>query len=117
MDARKARIVELRYFGGLSIEETAEALKIAPGTLMKDWTLAKHSCTKRLANEFRTIIQLLGEGGLGQVYPAQDNKLGRKVALKFLPSFYTKDKNRLRRFTQEARSVTPSMNLPAMKCN
>ena len=40
-DERKARIVELRYFGGLSIEETAKALKIAPGTVMKDWTLAK----------------------------------------------------------------------------
>jgi RNA polymerase sigma-70 factor, ECF subfamily len=41
MNARMGRIVELRYFGGLSIEETAAALKIAPGTVMKDWTLAK----------------------------------------------------------------------------
>ena len=41
MDQRKARVVELRYFGGLSIEETAAVLKIAPGTVMKDWTLAK----------------------------------------------------------------------------
>src|SRR5262245_51052515 len=40
-DERKARIVELRFFSGLSIEETAELLEISPGTVMKDWTLAK----------------------------------------------------------------------------
>jgi RNA polymerase sigma factor (TIGR02999 family) len=41
IDPRKSRIVELRFFGGLSIEETAEALSISPGTVMRDWTLAK----------------------------------------------------------------------------
>jgi RNA polymerase sigma factor (TIGR02999 family) len=40
-DLRKSRIVELRFFGGLSIEETAEALSVSPGTIMRDWTLAK----------------------------------------------------------------------------
>jgi len=40
-DARKSRIVELRYFGGLSIEETAGVLGVSPGTVMRDWTLAK----------------------------------------------------------------------------
>ena len=40
-DARKGRIVELRFFGGLSIEETAEVLAVSPGTVMRDWTLAK----------------------------------------------------------------------------
>ena len=40
-DERKSRIVELRFFGGLSIEETAEVLGVSPGTVMKDWTLAK----------------------------------------------------------------------------
>jgi RNA polymerase sigma factor (TIGR02999 family) len=40
-DERKARIVELRFFSGLSIEETAELLEVSPGTVMKDWTLAK----------------------------------------------------------------------------
>jgi len=40
-DQRKSQIVELRFFGGLSIEETAEVLKISPGTVMRDWTLAK----------------------------------------------------------------------------
>jgi RNA polymerase sigma factor (TIGR02999 family) len=40
-DARKSRIVELRYFGGLSIEETAEVLGISPATVRREWTLAK----------------------------------------------------------------------------
>jgi RNA polymerase sigma factor (TIGR02999 family) len=40
-DERKSRMVELRFFGGLSIEETAEALRVSPGTVMRDWTLAK----------------------------------------------------------------------------
>ena len=41
IDPRKSQIVELRFFGGLSIEETAEVLQISPGTVMRDWTLAK----------------------------------------------------------------------------
>lgn len=40
-DERKSRMVELRFFGGLSIEETAEVLGVSLGTVMRDWTLAK----------------------------------------------------------------------------
>jgi len=40
-DLRKSQIVELRFFGGMSIEETAEALKISPGTVMREWTFAR----------------------------------------------------------------------------
>jgi RNA polymerase sigma factor (TIGR02999 family) len=40
-DPRKGQIVELRFFGGLSIEETAEVLGVSQGTVMRDWTLAK----------------------------------------------------------------------------
>jgi RNA polymerase sigma factor (TIGR02999 family) len=40
-DSRKARVVELRFFGGLSVEETAELLKISTVTVMRDWTTAK----------------------------------------------------------------------------
>ena len=39
-DPRQCQIVELRFFGGLSIEETAEVLKVSPGTVMRDWTFA-----------------------------------------------------------------------------
>jgi RNA polymerase sigma factor (TIGR02999 family) len=41
MDARRGRIVELRVFGGLSVEETAEVLGVAPITVMRDWRVAK----------------------------------------------------------------------------
>ena len=41
IDERKSKVVELKFFGGLSIEETAEALGVSPGTVMRDWTLAK----------------------------------------------------------------------------
>lgn len=40
-DRRKCRVVELRYFGGLSVEETAEVLSVSPDTVMRDWKLAK----------------------------------------------------------------------------
>jgi len=47
-DQRKSQIVELRFFGGLSIEETAELLKVSPGTVMRDWTLAKAWLRKQI---------------------------------------------------------------------
>ena len=40
-DQRKARVVELRFFGGLSVEETAAALDVSPQTVLRDWSLAK----------------------------------------------------------------------------
>jgi RNA polymerase sigma factor (TIGR02999 family) len=41
IDGRKSQVVELRFFGGLSVKETAEVLKISPDTVMRDWKLAK----------------------------------------------------------------------------
>jgi len=41
IDVRQSQIVELRFFGGLSIDETAELLKVSPGTVMRDWTFAR----------------------------------------------------------------------------
>jgi RNA polymerase sigma-70 factor, ECF subfamily len=40
-DERKSRVIELRFFGGLSVEETASALKVSPETVKRDWRLAK----------------------------------------------------------------------------
>ena len=50
-DERKSQIVELRFFGGLSIEETAEVLGVSPGTVMRDWTLAKAWLRREIASE------------------------------------------------------------------
>ena len=41
VDPRRARVIELRFFGGLSVEETAEVLKVSPDTVMRDWRLAR----------------------------------------------------------------------------
>ncbi len=41
LDARQARVVELRYFAGMTIEETAEALAVSPATIKVDWSLAR----------------------------------------------------------------------------
>ena len=41
IDNRKSRVVELRFFGGLSVEETAEVIKVSPETVMRDWKMAK----------------------------------------------------------------------------
>ncbi len=57
------------------------------------------------------IIAPLGKGGMGEVYLASDAKLDRKVALKLLPSGFTDDKDRLRRFIQEAKAAS-SLNHP-----
>ncbi len=57
------------------------------------------------------ILSLLGEGGMGQVYLAEDTKLHRKVSLKFLTSSLTEDRERLRRFEQEARAAS-ALNHP-----
>jgi len=41
LDPRKSRVVELRFFGGLSLEETAEVLEVCPDTVLRDWRMAK----------------------------------------------------------------------------
>jgi len=41
IDTRKGRVVELRYFGGLSVEETAEVIGVSPETVKRDWKMAK----------------------------------------------------------------------------
>jgi RNA polymerase sigma-70 factor (ECF subfamily) len=51
MDARKAKVVELRFFGGLSVEETAEVLKISGQSVMRDWKLAKAWLMREMKKE------------------------------------------------------------------
>jgi RNA polymerase sigma factor (TIGR02999 family) len=51
MDERKSRVVELRFFGGLSVEETATVLEVSPETVMRDWKLAKAWLMRELRGE------------------------------------------------------------------
>jgi RNA polymerase sigma factor (TIGR02999 family) len=53
VDARKSRIVELRFFGGLTVEETAEVLHVSPDTVKRDWRLAKLLLLRELEGEGR----------------------------------------------------------------
>ena len=51
IDQRKSKVVELRFFGGLSVEETAEALQISGVTVMREWSMAKAWLYNSLSNE------------------------------------------------------------------
>lgn len=51
VDGRKSSVVELRYFGGLSVEETAEVLKVSADTVMRDWRLAKAWLLRELSGD------------------------------------------------------------------
>jgi len=52
-DARKAEIVELRYFGGLEVDEVAEALRVHPNTVIRDWALAKAWLKREMSADSR----------------------------------------------------------------
>jgi len=51
IDARRAHVIELRFFGGLSVEETAEALQVSPQTVMRDWRLARAWLARELRGD------------------------------------------------------------------
>jgi RNA polymerase sigma factor (sigma-70 family) len=51
MDPQQTRVVELRVFGGLTVEETAEALGISPRTVKREWSMAKAWLHRRLRNQ------------------------------------------------------------------
>jgi RNA polymerase sigma-70 factor, ECF subfamily len=51
VDQRKTQIVEMRFFGGMSIDETAEVLGVSPGTVMREWTLAKAWLRREISRE------------------------------------------------------------------
>jgi RNA polymerase sigma factor (sigma-70 family) len=49
VDPRRAQVIEMRFFGGLSVEETAAALAVSPQTVMRDWRLARAWLTRELS--------------------------------------------------------------------
>jgi RNA polymerase sigma factor (TIGR02999 family) len=54
MDERRSQVIELRYFGGLTVEETAVVLRVSPDTVMRDSRLAKAWLARELSGEIRT---------------------------------------------------------------
>ena len=59
LDDRKSQVVELRFFGGLSVEETAEALSVSPQTVMRDWKFSRAWLMSELGGD-ATAIQKRG---------------------------------------------------------
>lgn len=53
IDQRKSKVVELRFFGGLNIEETAEVMSISPATVQREWSLAKAWLYRELSGEYQ----------------------------------------------------------------
>ena len=51
VDLRKSQVVELRFFGGMSVEETAEVLRVSTDTVVRDWKLAKAWLLRELSQE------------------------------------------------------------------
>ena len=82
-----------------------------PGSADDQHTIAQPR--RRMGREFGHyhILNLLGAGGMGEVYLAMDSRLGRKIALKFLPDHLTSNEVSLHRFQQEARTAS-ALNPP-----
>jgi len=60
LDARQAQIVEMRFFGGLTVEETAEVLGISPKTVKRDWTVAKAWLHGELKGSYGSATEQMG---------------------------------------------------------
>jgi serine/threonine protein kinase/Flp pilus assembly protein TadD len=91
----------------LSYEHHAEGFIEAPALEVAAKIMAGEHSPIRAGDKFNQyrIVSMLGAGGMGEVYLAEDTSLRRNVALKFLPAVLTKDKAHLRRFEVEARAV------------
>jgi serine/threonine protein kinase len=97
----------------LSLEEEGLDIIDTPALEAAAWVLASDQpdlTEGQFVGHFR-ILSLLGVGGMGEVYLAEDTKLGRKIALKLLPVDFSRDRDRVRRFQQEARAAS-ALNHP-----
>ena len=62
VDERKSKVVEMRFFGGLSVEETAEALDVSVDTVMRDWKLAKAWLLRELKTSEKVVTCHVRDG-------------------------------------------------------
>jgi eukaryotic-like serine/threonine-protein kinase len=86
------------------------ALEVAAQSLADAQGVSHTSRIDQIIGPYK-IISLLGAGGMGEVYLAEDSRLGRKVALKLLPAHFTQDAERVQRFKREARAAS-ALNHP-----
>ena len=61
-DEQQGRIVEMRFFGGLTVEETAKALEVSPATVKRDWNMAKAWLTREMQRGAVGKNEAMGEG-------------------------------------------------------
>jgi serine/threonine protein kinase len=122
---KRSEFISSACSGDAVLQKEVEALIASSG---KEWSLIddplpemaslilpeeRHDLTVGGSLGHYEILSLLGAGGMGQVYLAEDSRLGRKVALKLLPLDFTKNESRLRRFQQEARAAS-ALNHPGI---
>jgi serine/threonine protein kinase/Tol biopolymer transport system component len=119
-DARKAFLddacgedPELRRLVEMLVSKDEHGASLLEGPVFADITATSEtadSLVGRRCGPYR-IVSLLGAGGMGEVYRAHDDKLGRDVAIKTLPSEFARNPERLARFRREARTLA-SLNHP-----
>ncbi len=96
----------------LASDEKAHTTAALPGAVAAEWVDSErgsHVVGQQIGRYL--ILSLIATGGMGEVYLARDDKLGRPVAIKLLSSRFTEDTERVRRFEQEARAAS-ALNHP-----
>jgi len=108
--------------GLLAYDHPSDSFIQSPAIEIAAKALAAESFIEASANPMRSpvgvsqigayqLLEPLGRGGMGEVHLALDNRLGRKVAIKFLPAAFTTDADRVQRFAREARAAS-ALNHP-----
>ena len=91
-------------------EQAKTFLEQSPEDVAAGWQVAASPASQGSLAHYR-MLSLLGKGGMGEVWLAEDTHLHRQVAVKLLPTAFTNDAERLRRFAQEARAAS-ALNHP-----